>query len=43
MGQFKALAGKNWILYKRGCCGAILEIVIPTIFVCFFILVRNLV
>lgn len=42
MGQFKALAVKNWILYKRSPLGSILELVIPIIFVCFLILVRNL-
>lgn len=42
MGQFKALATKNWILYKRSPLGSILELVLPIIFVLFFILVRNL-
>jgi hypothetical protein len=42
MGQFKALSVKNWILYKRGVLGSVLEMVIPIIFICFLILVRRL-
>lgn len=42
MGQFKALATKNWILYKRNTIGSVLEIVLPIIFVLFLILVRAL-
>jgi hypothetical protein len=39
MGEFTALVGKNWILYKRGCCGNIFEIFIPIFFVGFVIMV----
>lgn len=42
MGQFKALANKNWIIYKRNIFGSILEIVIPIAFILFTILIRNL-
>lgn len=42
MGQFRALANKNWILYKRNILGSVLEIVIPTAFMLFIILVRHL-
>ena len=42
MGQFKALAGKNWILYKRGIVGSVIEILLPIIFVAFVLLVRKL-
>lgn len=43
MGQFKALASKNWILYKRSICGNIAEILIPIFFAFIIILVRKLV
>lgn len=39
MGEFTALVGKNWILYKRGCCGNIFELFIPIFFVGFVIMV----
>jgi hypothetical protein len=42
MGQFRALVYKNWILYKRGIIGNIIEILIPILFVAFTIAVRKL-
>jgi hypothetical protein len=43
MGQFKALCQKNWILWKRGWCGNITEVVIPIIFILFLIVIRKLI
>ena len=42
MGQFKALATKNWILVKRSPIGTILEILIPIICMLFILMIRNL-
>ena len=42
MGQLSALFYKNWLLYKRGLFGNILELVIPLFFLYFVILTRNL-
>ena len=42
MGEFRALVKKNYILYKRGCFGNILEFVIPIFFSAFVILVSIL-
>jgi hypothetical protein len=42
MGQFKALLTKNWLLYKRGIIGNVLEIVVPVLFVTFIILAKQL-
>lgn len=42
MGQLSALFYKNWILYKRGICGNILEFVIPIFFISFVVLVKRL-
>jgi hypothetical protein len=43
MSQFKALSRKNWILWKRGLCGNITEIIIPIIFIAFIVVIRKLV
>ncbi len=42
MGQLSALFYKNWLLYKRGLLGNILEILIPIFFVAFVVMVRKL-
>ena len=42
MGQLSALFYKNWLLYKRGIIGNILEIAVPIFFVLFVIVTRNL-
>jgi hypothetical protein len=42
MGEFSALVGKNWILYKRSMCGNIFEILIPIFFVGFVIMVSKI-
>ena len=42
MGQLGALFYKNWLLYKRGIVGNILEIAVPIFFIFFVILTRNL-
>ena len=42
MGQLSALFYKNWLLYKRGLIGNILEIVVPIFFAIFIIVTRNL-
>lgn len=43
MGQFKALATKNWVLYKRSVLGSVCEILLPIIFMLFVFMVRQLV
>lgn len=43
MGQFRALSEKNWILWKRGYCGNIIEVIIPIIFIAFIAAIRKLV
>lgn len=42
MGQLSALFYKNWILYKRGVCGNILEFIIPIFFIFFVVLIKRL-
>ena len=42
MGQLGALFYKNWLLYKRGIVGNILEILVSIFFIFFVILTRNL-
>jgi len=39
MGEFSALMYKNWILYKRGMCGNILELILPIFFAGFIIMI----
>jgi hypothetical protein len=42
MSQFKALAYKNWILYKRSWLGSLLELLLPILFVVFVYVVRKI-
>lgn len=42
MGQIRALANKNWIIYRRNVVGSILEILVPVGFMLFLILTRYL-
>jgi hypothetical protein len=42
MGQLSALFYKNWLLYKRGIVGNIIEMAVPIFFVLFIVLTRNL-
>jgi hypothetical protein len=42
MGQLSALFYKNWIIYKRGLVGNIIEMMIPIICILFIALVRQL-
>lgn len=42
MSQFRALATKNWILFKRSWFGSIVEVVVPIAFVAFVFMIRNL-
>ena len=42
MSQFRALAVKNWILFKRSWFGSLVEVIVPTLFVVFVLMIRNL-
>ena len=42
MGQLGALFYKNWLLYKRGIVGNILEIVVPVFFIIAVVMIKNL-
>ena len=41
MKQFKALFIKNWILWKRGLIGSLLEICLPIAIFCIFFALRS--
>ncbi|KRX00793.1 P-loop containing nucleoside triphosphate hydrolase [Pseudocohnilembus persalinus] len=41
MGHLQALIKKNFKIWKRGGCVSYLEIILPVLFCCFFILMRN--
>lgn len=41
MGQLSALFYKNWVLYKRGILGNVIELFIPVLFMFIVILVRK--
>ena len=42
MSQFRALAVKNWILFKRSWFGSLIEVTIPALFIVFVLMIRNL-
>jgi hypothetical protein len=42
MGQLSSLFYKNWLLYKRGIIGNILEFLVPIFFIIFVMVTKNL-
>ena len=42
MGQLSSLFYKNWLLFKRNLLGSVCEMLIPVIFIFFFLLVSKL-
>lgn len=42
MGQLSSLFYKNWLLYKRGIIGNILEFLVPILFIIFVMVTKNL-
>jgi len=42
MGQLSSLFYKNWLLYKRGIIGNILEFIVPIFFIIFVMVTKNL-
>lgn len=42
MGQLSALFYKNWLLYKRGWIGNIIEILVPLFFILFVVMIKKI-
>jgi len=42
MGQLSALFYKNWLLYRRGWVGNLLEYLVPLFFIAFIVMVAQI-